>query len=125
MAITYINGVSLESLDDLTYLGQNSATRLGNYDTGVPTAWLNTDREVIGDNLSEGSLNPQSKRLFNNDRSPNQPSGYSANGMATYGDGKQNINTTFNPDYSYAGNNSRFEYSAPLRPSGVNFGSLT
>lgn len=73
MAITYINGVSLESITNLSYLGQNYANRLGSYDIGS-----------FADHHS-----------FISDRSPNQPSGYGAHGIVNYGDGKRNTNIRF------------------------------
>lgn len=125
MATTYINGTAVENTTGNTYLGKNSKTKLGAYDVGEPASWERTTRrQVIGDNLAQGSFSQPPKHLFNNDRAPNEPSGYNPNGSASYGNGKLNTNTTFNADYSYASSNAKFTFATPQRPSGYKFTDL-
>ncbi len=65
-----------------------------------------------------------------NDRAPNVPSGYAANGVATYGSGKRNVVNLILSPVTPSGDTSRgagdkFTYLVPLAPTNKAYNSLT
>ncbi len=122
MAITYLSSPNRDDLAGSTYLGKSTAP-LGYISRG-PAAGTRVGDRVRGIDLSLGSYDQHSHSLFLSDRAPNKPSGYDTEGNPTYGQGEQNVNTTFNADYSFASPRAKFTYARPSRPSGVEFGAL-
>jgi hypothetical protein len=121
MATTYLDGTTHEDLNDLNYIGKTTL-RKGTYETGNHGEVFS--QTVYGRDTPFGHIDvgPSSGILV--DRAPNVPSGFTANYVPTYGNGKLNRVTTFADDRSGPNPNTPFDYFRPLAPVKKRFRDL-
>ncbi len=120
--VGYFSGTTQGSQSNIQYVG-GTRVKLGNLE---PRAGTPIRQTVLGSTVKLGR-DDSTARLpvgFTTDRAPNVPSGYAANGKATYGSGKINKSLVFATDNS-RGRNASFTWLTPGLPSKKAYNTLT